>query len=127
MVSEQEVQLIGSIRIGVARIIPSSSEEKLTFDLQTIHDQQVVRSFNNLPNAGIPQIRLVILKSISFGVVTMVGFDQAKVESRDITIKISHNSFISKVMIWFRINNGPSGWHMIAQLQQQFHFTTYLA
>lgn len=95
MVSEQEVQLTGSIRIGVARIIPSSNEEKLTSDLQTIHDQQVVRSFNNLPSASMPQIGLVILKSTSFGVVTMVGFDQAKVESRDIAIKISHNSFIN--------------------------------
>jgi len=106
LVSKQAVQLTSSIRIGVVRIIPSSSEEKFTFDLQTIHDQQVVRSFNNLPSAGIPQIGLIILKSTSFGVVTMVGFDQAKVESRDITIKISHNSFISKVMIWFKINNG---------------------
>ncbi len=99
----------------------------MTSDLQTIHDQQVVRSFNNLPSASMPQIRLVILKSTSFGVVTMVGFDRAKVDSRNIALKISHNSFISEVMIWFKINNGPSGWHMIAQLQQQFHFTTYLA
>jgi hypothetical protein len=56
----------------------------------------------------------------------MVRFDIAKVESGDIAIKISHNGCTSKVTIWLKKNNGPSGWHMIAQLRQQFHFTITL-
>jgi hypothetical protein len=46
----------------------------------------------------------------------MVGFDATDIENGDIAIKISHNGFTSKVMIWLRINNGPNGWHMVAQL-----------
>jgi hypothetical protein len=59
--------------------------------------------------------------------VIVVGFDPAEVETEDITMKISHNGFIFRIKVWMKITNGPSRWHALAQLQQQFHFTTYLA
>jgi hypothetical protein len=103
------------------------SEENLTFDLQTICDQQVNRSFNNPPSVSIPQIGSIVLRSIGFGVVTMLGFNPIEAEIGDIAIRISHNGFTSRVTIWLKISNGSTRWHTIAQLEQQFHFTTYLA
>jgi hypothetical protein len=68
-----------------------------------------------------------MLRSVGFGNVIVVGFDPTKAKIGDITKKISHNSFISRIKVWLKITNGPNGWHALAQLQQQFHFTTYLA
>jgi len=54
----------------------------------------MVRSFNNPFSVDIPQIGSIVLRSVGFEVVTMVGFNLAKVVIKDITIKISHNGFV---------------------------------
>ncbi len=40
---------------------------QFVFDLQIIHDQQVVRSCNNPFNVDLIQIRLVVLRFVGFG------------------------------------------------------------
>jgi hypothetical protein len=74
----------------------------------------VVRSFNNPSSVNIPQIGSIVLRYVGFGVVTMVGFNPAKVAITDITIKISHNGFVSRNKVWLKITNGSNGWHTIA-------------
>jgi hypothetical protein len=52
----------------------SSSEEKIVNNLQSIHDQKLIRSFNNPFRIEEPQVKSVILRSFGFGVVTMIRF-----------------------------------------------------
>jgi hypothetical protein len=56
----------------------NSNSNKFVTNLQTIHDQQIVRSFNNPSSQPFPQVGYVILKLVGFGVVIVVGFNLAK-------------------------------------------------
>jgi hypothetical protein len=49
------------------------------------------------------EIGLVILKVVGFGILFVIGFNQTKVQIRDIAIKITHNDFISRVHVWVRM------------------------
>ncbi len=55
-----------------------SSEEQFVTDLQSIHDQQLVKSFNNLSRVEEPQVGSIIFKVVGFGVVTMISFISTK-------------------------------------------------
>ncbi len=69
-------------------LIHSDSEQFVT-DLQVIHDQQTVRSFNNSPSESFLQVGFVVLRLVGFGVFTMVGFDPAKAQVGIIAIKVT--------------------------------------
>jgi hypothetical protein len=55
-----------------------SSEEQFVTDLQSIHDQQLVKGFNNPSRVEEPKIGSVIFKVVGFGVVTMISFNSTK-------------------------------------------------
>jgi hypothetical protein len=55
-----------------------SSEEQFVTDLQSIHDQQLVKGFNNLSRVEEPQVGSIIFKVVGFGVVTMISFISTK-------------------------------------------------
>jgi hypothetical protein len=71
----------------------SSSEVQLVIDLQSIHDQQLIKSFNNPFRVEEPRVTWVILWSV--GVVIVIGFYLANAQIEDIVIKITHNMFMS--------------------------------
>jgi hypothetical protein len=64
---------------------------------------------------------------VGFGVVTVVGFNPAKAQVGDIAIKITHNRHVFRVRMWVKSQDGASNWYTSLELQQQFHFTSYLA
>jgi hypothetical protein len=95
-------------------------------DLQIIHVQQTVKSFNNSSNEPFPQIRFVVLRLVGFGVLTVMGFNLGEAKVGDIAIKVTHNGCVSRVRMWVKSQDGASGWYKSAKLQYQFHFTSYL-
>ncbi len=76
----------------------------------------MVRSFNNPFSVYILQIGSIVLRSVGFGVMTMVGFNPIEVAIRDNVIRISRNGFVSRMKVWLKIIDGSNGWHSIAQL-----------
>jgi len=54
-----------------------SDSNQFVIDLQVIHDQQIIKSFNNSSNELFPQVGSIILRLVGFGVLTMVGFNLA--------------------------------------------------
>jgi len=90
---------------------------QFVIDLQKIHDQQIVRSFNNLFSQPFLQIGYVVLRLVGFGVVNVVGFNPTKTQVGDITIKITHNGCVYRVRVWVKAHDGASGWCTSAKLQ----------
>jgi hypothetical protein len=45
-----------------------SNSDQLVIDLQVIHDQQTIKSFNNSFNKPFPQVGSVVLRLVGFGV-----------------------------------------------------------
>jgi hypothetical protein len=52
-----------------------SDSDQFVTDLQVIHDQQTVKSFNDSPSEPFPQIGSIVLRLVGFGVLIAVGFD----------------------------------------------------
>jgi hypothetical protein len=52
--------------------------DQFVTDLQVVHDQQIVRSFNNSSSQPFPQVGSIVLRLVGFGVLTMVGFNLAE-------------------------------------------------
>jgi hypothetical protein len=75
----------------------SSNDEEVVIDLQTIHNQYIVISFNKWVSFDVLQKGLVILRTFRFGVLFVIGFNPTKVQIGDIAIKITHNGFTSRV------------------------------
>jgi hypothetical protein len=86
----------------------SSDSDQFVVDFQAIHDQQIIKSFNNLSNQPFPQIALVVLRLVGFVVVTVVGFNLGKAQAGDIAIKITHNGCVFRVKMWVKAHDGAS-------------------
>jgi len=97
---------------------PMSSSDSVQFvtDLQAIHDQQIVRSFNNPFSQPIPQVGSMVLRLVGFKVVTMVGFNPIETQVGNIAIKVTHNGCVSKVRVWVKSQDGASGWYTRLEL-----------
>jgi hypothetical protein len=86
-----------------------SDLDQFVTNLHAIHDQQIIRNFNNPSSQPFLQVRFVVLKLVGFGVVIMVGFIPTKAQVGDITVKITHNGCVSRVRVWVRSQDGASG------------------
>jgi hypothetical protein len=91
-----------------------SDSDQLVIDLHAIHDQQVVRSFNNPSSQPFPQVGFVVLRLVGFG----VGFNPVEAQVGDFAIKITHNGCVFGVNVWVKSQDGMSGWYTSAKLQQ---------
>jgi hypothetical protein len=108
------------------KAMSSFDSDQFVTDLEAIHVKKIARSFNNPSNQPFPQIGCVVLRLVGFGVVTMIGFNLAEAQVGDIAIKITHNGCVSRVKVWVKAHDGASDRCTSVELQQQFHFTSYL-
>jgi hypothetical protein len=102
----------------------SSIEEQIVTDLQSIRDQQLIKSFNNPFRVEELQVRSFILRSFGFGVVTMIGFNPVEAQIEDLIVIITHNKFISKVQIWVKMQNEQHEWRNMCAMSTivLFHY-----
>lgn len=54
------------------------------------------------------------MRFVGFGVVIMVGYNLAEAQIGDIAIQITNISFVSRMKVWVQMQDGPSGWHIVA-------------
>jgi hypothetical protein len=95
--------------------------------VQEIHEQGIVRRFDFYTTRGVvPPRGAVVLHSLGFGVITIVGIDPDQARVGDIAIEITHSGFYTRVEVWVKMSNGTRGWVSILQFQTQYHYTTYL-
>jgi len=91
-------------------------------------EQGVVRRFDFYTTRGVVPLRgAVVLRSLGFGVITIVGIDPDQARVGDIAIEIAHSGFYTRAEVWVKVSNGTRGWVSISQFQTQYHYTTYLA
>ncbi len=91
-------------------------------------EQGIVRRFDFYTTRGVvPPRGAVVLRSLGFGGVTIVGIDPDQARVGDIAIEVVHSGFFTRAEVWVKVNNGIRGWVSISQLQAQYHYTTYLA
>jgi hypothetical protein len=77
----------------------SSNEVQLVIDLTSIHDQQLIRSFNNPSRVEEPQVASIILRSIRFGVVIVIRFNSANAQI-EVLLSKSHTTCLCPVCIF---------------------------
>jgi hypothetical protein len=89
-------------------IMSNSDSDQFVTDLQVIHDQQTIRSFNNSPSEPFPQVGFVVVRLVGFGVFIVVGFDPVEAHVGDIAVKITHNGCVSRVKVWVKSQDGAN-------------------
>jgi hypothetical protein len=90
----------------------SSSADEVGIDEVTleIREQQIVIRFDYLRVQDGPQIGIVILCLLGFGVVTFVGINPNEAQIGDVVVKIAHNGFYTRVQVWLKLRDGARGW-----------------
>jgi hypothetical protein len=69
----------------------------------------------------------MVLRSLGFGVIMIVGINPDQARIGNIVIEIAHSGFYTRAEVWVKVSNGTSGWVSFSQFQTQYHYTTYLA
>jgi len=96
--------------------------------VQKTREQRIIRRFDFYTTRGVlPPRGAVVLRSLGFGVIIIVGIDPDAAKVGDITIEIAHSGFYTRAKVWVKVSNGARGWVSISQFQTQYHYTTYLA
>jgi hypothetical protein len=95
--------------------------------VQETREQRIVRRFDFDTTRGVlPPRGAVVLRSVGFGVITIIGIDPDQARIRDIAIEIAHSGFYTRAEVWVKVSNGTRRWVSISQFQTQYHYTTYL-
>jgi hypothetical protein len=96
--------------------------------VQKTREQGIVRRFDFYTTRGVVPLRgAMVLRSLGFGVITIVGIDPNQARVGDIAIEITHSGFYTRAEVWVKVSNGTSGWVSLSQFQMQYHYTTYFA
>jgi hypothetical protein len=91
-------------------------------------EQRIIRRFDFDTTRGVLPLKgAVVLHSLGFGVITIVGIDPDQARIGDVAIEIAQSGFYTRTEVWVKVNNGTRGWVSISQFQAQYHYTTYLA
>jgi len=98
--------------------------EELT---QEIREQQIVNRFDFSTVQTGPQRRVVVLRFLGFGVVTLVGIDPDEARVGDVAVEVAHNGFFTRAEVWLKVSDGARGWASTLVLQTQYYYTSYLA
>jgi hypothetical protein len=95
--------------------------------VQETREQRIIHRFNFHTAQGVlPPRGAVVLCSLGFGVITIIGIDPDEAKIGDIAIEITHSGFFTRAEVWVKVSNGAKGWVSISQFQTQYHYTTYL-
>jgi len=107
----------------------SSSGEEILEELLTQENRELnlVRRFDFWTIQNGPQRGAVILRFLGFGIVRIVGINPDQARVKDIVVEVSHSGFYTSARVWVRVTNGARGWAWTSELQDSFHFTSYLA
>jgi hypothetical protein len=74
-------------------------------------EQGIVRRFDFYITRGVvPPRGAVVLRSLGFGVITIVGIDPDQARVGDIAIEIAHSGFYTRAEVWVKVSNGTRGW-----------------
>jgi len=106
-----------------------SSREEILEELLTQENRELnlVRRFDFWTIQNGPQRGAVILQFLGFGIVRIVGINPDQARVGDIVVEVSHSGFYTSVRVWVRVTDGARGWAWTLELQNNFHFTSYLA
>jgi len=107
----------------------SPSGEEIPEELLTQENRELnlVRRFDFWTIQNGPQRGAVILRFLGFGIVRIVGINPDQARVGDIAVEVAHSGFYTSARVWLRIADGARGWAWIAELQDNFYFTSYLA
>ncbi len=106
----------------------SSSGEEIPEKLLTQENRELnlVHRFDLWTIQNGPQRGAVILRFLGFGIVRIVGINPDQVRVGDIVVEVSHSGFYTSARVWVRVTDGARGWAWTSELQDSFHFTSYL-
>ncbi len=107
----------------------SSSREDIPVEPVTQENRELnlIHRFNFWTIQNGPQRGAVILRFMGFGVVRLVGIDPNQARVGDIAVEVTHSGFCTSARVWLRVTDGTRGWAWTSELQDSFHFTSYLA
>jgi hypothetical protein len=107
----------------------SSSGKEIPVELitQENHELNLVRRFDFGTIQNGPQRGAVILRSLGFGIIRVVGINPDQARVGDIAVEVSHSGFYTSAQVWVRVTDGARGWACTSELQDSFYFTSYLA
>jgi hypothetical protein len=106
----------------------SSSDEDIPVELaQEIREQRIVRRFDFGTVLDGPQRGAVILRSLGFGMVRVVGLEPDQARLGDIAVEVTHSGYFTRARVWLKVVDGARGWTCTSELQSSFYFTSYLA
>jgi hypothetical protein len=94
---------------------------------QENRELNLIRRFDFWTIQNGPQRGAVILRFLGFGVVSLVGLDPDQARVGDIAVEVAHKGFYTSARVWLRVTDGARGWAWTSELQDSFHFTSYLA
>jgi hypothetical protein len=88
--------------------------EELT---QEIREQRIVNRFDFSTVQTGPQRRVVVMRFLGFGVVTLVGIDPDEARVGDVAVEVAHNGFFTRAEVWLKVSDGARGWASTLVLQ----------
>jgi len=88
--------------------------EELT---QEIREQRIVNRFDFSTVQTGPQRRVVVMRFLGFGVVTLVGIDPDEARVRDVAVEVAHNGFFTRAEVWLKVSDGARRWASTLVLQ----------
>jgi hypothetical protein len=96
--------------------------------VQETREQRIIHRFDFHTARGVlPPKGVVVLHSLGFSIIIIVGIDLDEARIGDIAIEITHSGFFTRAEVWVKVSNGAREWVSISQFQTQYHYTTYLA
>jgi hypothetical protein len=88
--------------------------EELT---QEIREQRIVNRFDFSTVQTGPQRRVVVMRFLGFGIVTLVGIDPDEARVGDVAVEVAHNGFFTRAEVWLKVSDGARGWASTLVLQ----------
>jgi hypothetical protein len=85
--------------------------------IQEIREQRIVNRFDFSTVQTGPQRRVVVMRFLGFGVVTLVGIDPDEARVGDVVVEVAHNGFFTRAEVWLKVSDGARGWASTLVLQ----------
>jgi hypothetical protein len=63
-----------------------------------------------------PQVGVLILQMLGFGIVVIVGINLDEARIGDVVVEIAHNSFYTRARVWMKIRDAVAGWKSTSKL-----------